>query len=244
MTAPTTGVTPDAYLSANSAGVTARLCSDGAFWLRRSGFLLRLLLSADAGGGGGDGLAGALGDEVGHRVGRWWGRLVRRRRVGQRVLMQVERRRDEVRGERRWRRRRLRYMYSGRLLNRARAVFCQRLRGVHTRRLNFVLRDPERAKDARPLYTPHHPDQAPEERLSGSTAIGKSQRPATWENADARGRQIAPTAGQSHSRVLPDARSPPASCVFFSFLFFFAMDPTLMLVFCSYRQCYRSCSVI
>jgi len=35
-----------AFLSANSAGVTARLCSDGAFWLRRSGFLLRLLLGA------------------------------------------------------------------------------------------------------------------------------------------------------------------------------------------------------
>lgn len=125
-----------ALLSANSAGVAARLCSDGAFWLRRSGFLLRLL-GAGVCRGGGDGLAGALGD-VGHGDGRGRGRGVLGRRDGQMLVVEVDRRRDEMRGERRWRRR-LRYMYSGRLFNRARAVccFCQRLRGVHTRRLNF-----------------------------------------------------------------------------------------------------------
>ena len=57
-------VTPDvvgAYLAANSAGVAARLGSDGAFWLGRSGLLLSPGLLRD----GGDGLAGA-GRNVGH----------------------------------------------------------------------------------------------------------------------------------------------------------------------------------
>lgn len=47
------------------------------------------------------------------------------------------------------------------------------------------------------LYTSHHSDRAPVERLSGSNAIGESSRPATWEKFNARGRRIAPALSQS-----------------------------------------------
>ena len=157
-------MTPDAYLSANSAGVTARLCSDGAFWLRRSGFLLRLL-SAGVSRRGGDGLARALGD-VGHGK-RWlrW-RRIGRRRAGQLMMLKVERRRDEMRGERRWRRR-LRYMYSGRWFDRARAVLSQRLRGVHTRRLNFGSGTPNEAKTLESYIPPITRRPSPQRALIG-----------------------------------------------------------------------------
>ena len=166
--APTPLVTPDAYLPANSAGVAARLCSDGAFWLRRSGLLLRLL-GAGVSRGGGHGLAGALGS-VRHGERGLRRRGVGRRRGGQLVVVEVRRRRDEMRGERRWRRR-LRYMYSGRpLLNRARAVFCQRLRGVHTRRLNF---DSGPRRRSPPYIPPHHArPSAPRSAYRGPSQSG------------------------------------------------------------------------
>lgn len=207
---------PDAYLPANSAGVAARLCSDGAFWLRRSGFLLRLG-GAGVSRGGGDGLAWRARGSVGHgelRRGEGRGVLVDGRRVGRRVLAKVDRGRDEMRGERRWRRR-LRYMYSGRpLLNRARAVFCQRLRAVHTRRLNFDS-GPRRRSPLIYLAITAHP--SPQERLSGSNPIGRPLCPATWENLDAHGTSIAPRAA---NRIpgwakTPDRLRPPVRALLF-----------------------------
>ena len=66
----------DTYLPTNSASIAARLGSDGAFWLGRSGFLLRLRFCSL--GGGRHGLPGA-GGEVGHvgdgaGLGRWMSR--------------------------------------------------------------------------------------------------------------------------------------------------------------------------
>ena len=152
--APVATAAAGAYLSTDSAGVAARLCSDGAFWLRRSGLLLRLLLSAGIRRRGGDGLAGTLGD-VGHREGLLErGRGVWGRRVGQVLGVEVDGGWYEMRGQRRWRRR-LRYMYSGRCFDRARAVLNQRLlRGIHTRRLNF---DSGTPKTLALLYTSHQP---------------------------------------------------------------------------------------
>lgn len=106
-----------AYLSANSAGVAARLGPHGAFWLWRSGLLLRLL-GAGVCRDGGDGLAGARGDVWHGLRGRVLVGGVGGRRGGRRELCEVVWRCDELgggRGKRRRRRRLLRrYMYSGR----------------------------------------------------------------------------------------------------------------------------------